>query len=160
MSLVPYEDPEPVIIHRSELKPSDPSDPPSRWRQFLDAVRAAVGLKPLYLCERWAEARVRKEEVKTESDELDNEIKLLKAKQEYELITAKVREQDAKTKQIEAKTLGMRAQTRLMEKAAKAAQISPAEADAWLASIKQRIELEHGGHIEVELPEPPSADQS
>src|SRR5262249_18439192 len=57
----------------------------SAWRRFADAIRQCVGLKPLHLAERFAEAKVRLAE--SEADAV-----LLKARAQYELSVAKVRE--------------------------------------------------------------------
>jgi hypothetical protein len=105
MSLAPYDKPEQTVVQKSDLKPIDPTDKPSWWLRFLNDVRTTIGMKPLSLSERWAEAKVRTQEVKVESEEIDKEIKLLKAKQEFEETMAKVRQMDresaAKAKYIE-----------------------------------------------------------
>jgi hypothetical protein len=167
MSLVPYDEPEQNVVQWAELKPIDPADKLGWWRSFFDDVRAFVGMKPLYLSERWAEAKVASLEVKVESEEVDNEVKLLRAKMDYEKVMAEVREKDresaakaekekAVAEYVGAQTRVLTAQSRLLEKASKAKQMSPDEARAWLEETQRKIELLHGGCVEYKLPELPS----
>ena len=63
------------------LKPAGRRGSPSRWTWLIDALRRIIGLKPLYLAERWADAKVRQEEATADA-------KLLAAKADYERVMA------------------------------------------------------------------------
>ncbi len=171
MSLpAPFEEPSKVVIQRANLKPIDPDDKPNWWRSFVDDLRAFIGMKPLYLSERWAEAKVGALEVKVESEKVDNEVKLIRAKMDYEEVMAEVREKDresaaraekekAVAEYIGAQTRHHTALARLLEKASRAKQMSPDEARAWLEETQRKIELNHGGCVEYKLPDlPPPAE--
>lgn len=84
----------PVSISKTVLEPQKPTDNPSMFVKFVNFVRQNIGLKPLELAERFAEAEARKREAQADSFEVDNQVKLLKAKQEYELVQAEIRRMD------------------------------------------------------------------
>jgi hypothetical protein len=98
-----FEEPEQAIIQRSELKPKDPKDQPSRWWRFINGLKTTIGLRPLYLTERFAEAKVC-------SIETDNQVKLLNAKKDYELAMV-----EAEKKRQEATLLGAQAREKNAE---------------------------------------------
>jgi hypothetical protein len=58
-------------------KPADTRSSPSCWAKFVDALRRTIGLKPIHLVERWAEAKIRQEDATTDA-------KLLAAMADYE----------------------------------------------------------------------------
>ncbi len=80
MSLLPSKEPG-TVVQQTQLGPSDPKDERNWWHKFVNFLRQNIGLKPLYLAERFAEARVRKEEVEAEKT-------LLEAKSIYEMTVA------------------------------------------------------------------------
>ena len=135
---------------------SDARDSRSGWQKFIDGLRQSVGLKPLYLAERWAEAKVRQEEI-------DAEARLLEAKANYELAMAEVRkmEREGQSKQqIDEAIAGfIRSQTdtpeivlSIIQNLSDASTLAPGEALANLEDVIKRIEL-HGGAVEVDLPD-------
>ena len=166
MSLAPSDPPGEIVAQRTEFKPLDRRDPPSRWRRFVDFLRVNIGLKPLHLAERWAEAKVFNEEVEAQA-------KLYQAKAEYEKVLAEAhrieRESKAKAEKDEAEAKRLRAQARqeaadarIREKAARlmeASNLSPQEAIERLLAIREQLELLHGGRAEFQLPEPSDEDE-
>lgn len=62
-------------------------------------------MKPLYLAERFATARVRQEEADARNSEIEAEIKLLKAKTDYERTMALIRNEELEAKGKFLKTL-------------------------------------------------------
>lgn len=46
----------PLSICKTELAPVNPADKPSGWRSFVNSVREAIGLKPVELALRFADA--------------------------------------------------------------------------------------------------------
>jgi len=161
MSLVPLEDPHQTIVQKTTLGTVDPSDSPGAWRTFWDAVRTAIGLKPIHLAERFAKARIQVIEV-------DNEIKQLKAREEFEKTMAEVskikldgqasaEKIKAEAQILRAKARQEKAKARVFELAARQIEsrmLSPEEALERLLEIKEKIELVHGGAIEFQLPKP------
>jgi hypothetical protein len=160
MSLMPTEEPKPLAIQKTTLAPASPSGSRGGWWKFLDALRAAIGLKPLELAERFAVARVRQQEMMTETQEVENEIKLLRAREEFELIKAEVERRRTQTASVakiaRAKVRMENARAKIVELAAKqleASQSDPEEALQRVQDVIRQIEL-HGGRVEVEIPEP------
>lgn len=172
MSLAPQNEPQSAIVQRADLKPNDPKDPPSAWQSFVNGLRRLIGCRSLELSDRYAEARVCIAEAEAEGIRIENEIKLLKARQEFEEAAARAAqirsqtEADAKKASADAKvkaaqSRSINANTRVTElalKLLKAGEMSPAEAREWLEESMQRIAL-HGGTVELQLPEP-SDDES
>jgi len=162
MSLpIPYDEAERDVVQRVDLKPRDASDPPNRWRKFLDDLRAIIGAKSLYLCERLAEAKIRAQEVQVETIEVENEIKLLKARQEYEEVMARRRQSEleaaakadkekALADQVRARTQALETVTRSAAKALDGRKMSRDEARIWLAAVVQQIEV-HGGSVDIDI---------
>jgi hypothetical protein len=156
MSKLPAERPsDELVVQESVLRPINPQDKPSRWKRFLNGLRTTIGLKPLYLAERFATAKVRKEEI-------DNDIKLVNAKLEFQKTMAEMRrlERESKSKSAEtkAKTKKIQVETQIQEWALeqlKAKNLSPEEAANHLAEIIQKIELIHGGRVEIPLAQDP-----
>lgn len=157
MSL-PSDLPEPITIQKTDLSPARPSDSQSLWKKFIDGLRTAVGFKPVYLAERFAEARIA-------TTEAENEIKLLKAKQDYELVQAQIRQMDGTTEanRLDAETKARRAnaearrdesKARMMEwvvQQLKAGTLSREEAGERLREVISQIEM-WGGYVEFDLP--------
>jgi hypothetical protein len=83
MSLLTPSGPEELVIQETQFASSDPQDPPGIWRAFVNYLRTKVGLDPPDLAKRYATAKVCKEEI-------DNQVKLLKVREEYELAMAEV----------------------------------------------------------------------
>lgn len=166
MNLIPFEDPPEVTVQKTELKPLDPKDSRNLWQRFVDGLRQHIGLKPLYLTERFAVARIREVESANESREVDNQVKLLQAKLEYERFQVEARQaeqslelerqkaaEDIRLKKEQTKR--EKANRNLSEQAAKllsAAQQTREEAIEVLKDVIARIEL-HGGDVEINLPE-------
>jgi len=166
MSRAPSDPPDQVVAQRTEFQPIDRRDPPGRWRRFVDFLRVNIGLKPLDLAERWAEAKVFTQEVEAQA-------RLYQAKAEYERVMAEARriereskakaERDgAEAKRLRAQARQATADARTREKAARliaAGNRSPEEAAAKLRAIIEQLELLHGGRVEFQLPEPPDEDE-
>lgn len=90
---------------------------PGFLRRVCDFFRRNIGLKPLYLTERAAEAEVRRREAVAESLEIENKAKAIKAQSGYEHLQAKIRcmELDAEAKHAKtmAEVAAIRATTEL-----------------------------------------------
>ncbi|MEK6258342.1 MAG: hypothetical protein AABP62_06945 [Planctomycetota bacterium] len=117
MNNFPPEDTMPqTALTKIDVVPADPSDRPSLWRQFINCVRQSIGLKPLELSIRFVEAEVQRREAEAESQEVDNYVKLLKAKLEYDLIQAEIRhldlQSDGQSKKAIAEEAKIRVETR------------------------------------------------
>lgn len=163
MSVVPPNESE-VIVSRTDLRSVDPNESRPVWKRFLDAVRQTVGLKPLYLAERWTTARVRQEEV-------DADARLLVAKATYELAMAEARRIELEAKGKFAKDTAdaeyVRTHTEILRDtlgratSPLAAELldrrSPAEAAEYVNDMIRQIHL-HGGCVEIQLPQSPSED--
>lgn len=101
MNLIPQgddptvEDEEQAVVQKTDLAPISKDDPPSKWKEFLNTIRTFVGMKPLYYADRFAEARV-------QEIEIENQIKLIQAKGDYELKMAEAAKKRAEAKKIES----------------------------------------------------------
>lgn len=162
--LIPFEHqpPSPVSISCTQLTPKKPSDPPGLWQTFVDFVRKVLAAKSYQLTERFAEAEVQKREAEAESVRVDNEIKLLKAKQEYEQVQAEIRRQDlvargeaekaqAEADKLNAEVRSEKAMARIREAAAREIErrkLPPEEAEKWLQQIIDKIRS-LGGEVEI-----------
>lgn len=155
MSMVPHEENE-LVVQRTDLEPFNRKDARSIWETFLDGIRATIGLKPLYLAERWAEAKVRQEEA-------DATARLMEAKAKYELAAAEARKLQLEAEAAYAKGMAeadrIQIQNSLLAKASNplAAELLAAgtrdarEAFEYMNRVIQQIEM-HGGVVEIELP--------
>lgn len=152
MSLVPSNQPD-TVVQQTEFEPADAKDTRTAWQKFVDAIRQSIGLKPLYLAERWAVARVRNEEI-------DADAKLLDATAKYELAAATAKQialqaegKHAKdmaiAKLIESKTKDTPDPNTVVE-LLEAGDISIEDALANLESIAQQIRM-HGGSVELRI---------
>ncbi len=157
-NLIPHpDDPRSAVaVSKTELKPVKATDEPGLWRKFANFVRQNIGLKPLHLAERFAEAEI-------DSREAENHIKLLKAKGEYELVQAEIRRRDleaegqhekvtAEAEQIRAKARSAKARARIAEAAARAIERrgqTPEQAMKRLREIVDKIR-NLGGDVEIE----------
>lgn len=99
MNLIPHEESE-RIVQRTTLEPSDKDDTRSSWKKFVDAIRQSIGLKPLHLTERWANAKVRQEEA-------DADAKLFAARAQYELAAAQARKIELQAEGEHAKDMAI-----------------------------------------------------
>lgn len=152
----PPDDTNELIIHKTQLSPDDPKDKRTTWQKFVDGLRQTIGLKPLRLVERWAEARVRKDEVETE-------LRLLEAKGKYEFLMARVRKMDRESLSAqgltEAKADFIRSKSTLsgdvpdaLKTLIDSASSDPADTLEELKDVIRRIEIQ-GGTVEFDLPE-------
>lgn len=164
--LIPRDDdpPNATAISRTSLLPVNKGDRPSTWRWFCDGVRQLVGLKPLDLVMRFAEAEARKREAEAEGLEIENELKLLQARNDYELVQAEIRRQDLesqnKAEEARALTDRIRAETRttaalasIHETAAREIErrkASPQETRERLKGIVDKIRS-LGGEVEIQI---------
>ena len=150
MSLVPAEKEPNPVIQRTELESIDKNEPAIRWAKFCRWVRKAVGRKPRELAERFAEAEVK-------SREIDNEIKLAKAKADYEKALAEARKiereaegnlelQRANAEKLKADARIKKAVARLIESKER----DPAKIAKRLKVIIEQIRLA-GGSVEIEV---------
>lgn len=169
MSLVPFDQPEEAVVQKTEVVPANPKDTPAWWVKTLNCLRTAIGLKPLYLAERFAIAKVRLVEVESESRHADNHIKLLNAKLEAEKVMSAVRiaEAEANTKKeretaitrhIAAQTKDLQERARLAAKARKHLEDiskTPKELTEHLQSLIKQIEMA-GGSVELDIPDLPT----
>lgn len=158
----PEESGTPVAISKTDFQPVKSSDQAGVFRQFVNFVRLHIGLKPLELAIRFAEADVRKREAQTETIEVENQIKLLKAKQDYELIQSEIRRRDleaegkaelakAEADKVRGRNRSSKAIARIQEAAAREIERrnqSPEEAILRLKTIVDKIRAA-GGDVEI-----------
>jgi predicted oxidoreductase len=167
MTLVPSDKPTELVISKVELRPIKPADKPGIWWKFLNSLRQTVGMKPLELVVRFGEAKVVAKELDNDSKDVDNQVKLLQAKADYERVQAEIRERDrasqAKADREAVVTRGMAAGAQIQEWAAqqlKARKKTPDQLAGDLMAIKHQIEVVHGGRVELELPPVPDHHSS
>ena len=158
MSMLPYEEEEreELVVQRTDLQPADVRDSRTRWDKFIDVLRTTVGMKPLYLAERWALAKVRQEEA-------DADARLLAARATYEQAMAEARRIELEAESHFEKSMAeaeyMRLRSDLIRSATNplASELLAAttqdttELLARLEDVMNRIEL-HGGTVEIDLP--------
>ena len=154
MSNVPPDKGE-LVVHKTELEPIDPGDSRSAWLKFVDGLRHTIGLKPLYLAERWTEAKVRQEEA-------DADTRLLAAKAEYELAMAQARSLELAAQGKLARDVAeaglLRAQANAIDMASnnvvaelmQSASADPSEALENLKSVIEQIKM-LGGNVGIDL---------
>ena len=150
----------PVVVEglRGELARLEARMPPQRHGSgFIDSLRQTVGLKPLYLAERWAVAKVRQEEVNVDAT-------LLAAKAQYELATAEARRIELEAQAKYEKSMAEAERIRIFNELAATASSSlvanilsantqtPDGALHNLMQVIQQIHM-HGGMVEMELPQ-------
>ena len=80
-----------IAVARTTVGPENPQDSRSLWDKFVDGVRQAVGFKPVFLSEKWAEAKIRQENAKAMRDEAEAVARVLEARSNYEAKMAKIR---------------------------------------------------------------------
>ena len=118
-------------------------------------MRQTIGLKPIHLAERWAEAKVRQEEV-------DAEARMLAAKANYELAMAQIRkmEREGQSKQdvdgaiadfIRQQSGSPEIVMSVLKNLRDASSQSPKEALEHLQDVIKKIEFQ-GGDVELDLP--------
>jgi hypothetical protein len=153
-------EPERAIVVRTEMEPNSASDSPSKWRSFVDGLRRLIGLKPIHMAERWAGAKIT-------SVEVENQAKILKARGDYELIQAQIRKMDQETAATQgtieaqvrtavAKASQEESKARILRSAAQQIQnrnITVEQAAENLQRIINVIEYQHGGRVEIQLPD-------
>lgn len=141
----PDDAPAPVAISQTELKPVKAADDPSLWRKFVNSVRQTIGLKPLELAVRIAEAEVA-------SREIENQVKLLKAKQEYERVQAEIQKTKAEAAEIRTKTRSKKARARIQEVAAREIERRGQTLEEAMQRFKQLVDKIQslGGDVEIE----------
>jgi hypothetical protein len=168
MCVAPSNEPESMTAQKSDLVPSRPTDSPSSWYRFLDSVRALLGAWPVHLGQRWAVAKIRKQEIDPESRAIENRIKFMNACREYEETMARAEQirlqaaTDAKKGEaiadhIAAQTRSLKADARMKEliiQMVRAEKMTPAEAQEWVVSVVERIRT-FGGSVGIETPELP-----
>ncbi|QDT42353.1 hypothetical protein Pan241w_24360 [Gimesia alba] len=152
MSMTPFEDDpviqqeeEQLVIQRTDLAPIEKNDPPSRYQRFLNQVRLFLGMKPLDLARRFTEARVRKEEI-------ENEVKLIQAKADYELKMAEAVKLRAEANQIKSEIKLPESDSDDPQLATMLQNHTPEEAMKKLQDIIDQIQIQHGGQVDLKLP--------
>ena len=149
MNFIP-EEPEQAIIQRSELKPKDPKDKSNRWWRFIIGLRTTIGLKPLYLTERFAEAKVC-------SIETDNQVKMLNARKDFELAMVEVEKKRQEATLLGAQAREKNADAHIKELAAnymETKKLPPEEILEKVKSLMSQI-ASYGGCAEIKFPELP-----
>lgn len=174
--IIPRSDDQPsaVAVSETQVGPKRSNDSPNLWVRCWNSVRTHIGLKPLHLVERIAEAQTRSKEVDVESKEIDNRLKLIKAKQEYELIQSYIRINEMKAagelEKVQAEIDAIRGKVRSkkkQERIEKAAERelakrgqSPDQAMEEMLKLISKVEAA-GGAVEFVIPEeiPPEEDE-
>ena len=125
-------------ITRTGLAPIGSTDQQSLWQRFLQALRNIWGNKPLEMSLRFAEAEVALRET-------ENQINLLKAKQEYELAQAEIRrldlESQANAAQANALAENIRAETRSIKAHARIQEVAAREVERRGLTLNQREQV-------------------
>ena len=155
MSLMPSEEEEEgCVISRTDLVPADKCDDPGCWERFKRFFRQHIGLKPLWLSQEYATARVEQEKAKARLMNAKAAATLQKGRGEYLKLLAEARsiERDSKVRETlaeaSAEESGLKAD--LLRRLLTAKDLSPEEAFEAYESIKSRIEL-LGGAVEIDL---------
>ena len=87
-----------TAISKTDLTPVSPTYTRGLWQTFLDFIRQNIWMRPAAsLAQRFAEAEVSKREAEAESRRIENEITLLRARQEYLKVKADIRRQDVES---------------------------------------------------------------
>lgn len=164
--LIPRDDdpPNATAISRTSLIPVNKGDRPSTWRWFCDGVRQLVGLKPIDLVMRFAEAEARKREAEAEALEIENELKLQRAKQDYDLVQAEIRRRDLesqnKTEEANALNSKIRAEARTTVAVARIHEAAAREIERRKAVPQETLERfkgivdkirSLGGEVEIQI---------
>lgn len=154
MSTVP-DLPEKAIVQRADLVPRDPKDNSSWWRRACDFLRTCIGMRSFDRADRWSEAKVRMEEEKVRGLTIENDIKLTRARIEFEQIEQRFRE--GKIEAIKAETAAQDELTQAKIRALfvdqlKAGTLTPEEAWEIIQDLKSRIHLA-GGQVDIDPPE-------
>lgn len=166
MSLAPPPKTDQTTLASVDLKPAASTDSPTIWRQFIDALRTAIGLKPIHLAQRYAEAKI-------ETIEVTSQAAILRARQDYEevmaLISLRVRDGEANRAKVMAEARKLRAEARqdeakarILELAARHLEdrsLSPGQAWEQVRSVLEKIESAYGGRAELQLPPPTNGRQ-
>ena len=145
-----------LVVQKTNLSPIDPRDSRNGWQKFVDGLRQTIGLKPIHLAERWAEAKVRQEEV-------DAETRMLAAKANYELAMAQIRkmEREGQSKQdvdgaiadfIRQQSSSPEIVMSILKNLRDASSQPPEEALEHLQDVIKKIEFQ-GGDVELDLPD-------
>lgn len=165
MTNLPPPEREEIIVGRTDLVPHDSVDKPSLWRRFIDGIRTVIGLKPLYLAEEWARAKVLEVETSAEKNTLDSQAKLLEAKAAYELAIAEARARtlgaegqhakdmaEAQLLETKSRLLASPEVQELSEQLIQGEDMEVADALDKLELLMQRI-LMNGGVVELAIPD-------
>ena len=147
-------------VKRTDYGPRDLNDKPRWWRRFCDGIRQTIGLKPLYLAEEFARARIDRERADAEgarasgrAEEMQAAAKLVEASAQYKLARAK---SDAILRG-EADRPALKRHDgvdRLVETILEGRELSPAQAQRQFLDAISRIKLK-GGVVEFDLTEQP-----
>lgn len=152
MSTIPPKENE-LVVQNTELEPVDSKDERSIWYRLLDTLRTTIGLKPLYLAERWTTARIRNEEVNADTT-------LLAARAQFELAAAEAHRIQLEAEGRFQKDTAIAEYIRrtnsndddvsaLVQGLLEAASRSPDDCATDLLSVIERIQL-LGGTVEIE----------
>jgi hypothetical protein len=159
MTMVP-DAPKKTALQKADLKPDDVTYKPGRWTTCINFLRIHVGMLPLDLSKRWAEAKVCQEEEKAYEKHIENEVKLIKARQEFEQVRLELRKQRTEIRSIAAEARSKEEDARikrLVRIQLEASGQTSEEAVEHLKSVMKQIEFA-GGHVDLELPEPPEEE--
>lgn len=152
--LVPEETKLPV--QRTDYGPRNLRDRPSWWRRFCDGVRQTIGLKPLYLAEEFARAKIDRERAAAEQErasgrarEMEAAAKLVEAGAQYQLARAKA---DAIGRGEAELKPGSRDDgvDDLVRTLLAGRRMSPGDAQQQVLDAIKRIELQ-GGSVEIDV---------
>ncbi len=172
MSDIIRQNEEPITsVSRTEFRPKDITDNRNLWLRFVDVLRQTIGVKSLELAQRYAEAKVSAQEVDVEASKIENQVKLLKAKRETEMVLADIRRKDLEAKGEFEKAKAIAQSLRNGIKSEKARRRIEAAADQAIERRNESLEekiarleeamariMAAGGQVEFELPDTESQE--
>lgn len=149
MSLVPSDEVE-IVVQQTSFSPANASDSRSYWTKFIDLCRRCVGMKPMVLADRFAEAKVAQEEATATAIllEAQGKFELAKAEAAARLMEAEGKSQkDLATARLIDGIADGNADQALVDTILKGKSVTTAEALEQVELISEQIRL-LGGHVE------------
>ncbi len=154
MALLPHDDQKKEVAHQLQIR-SEKKPRPGLWKRFVDGVRQTIGLKPLHLAERWAEAEIAVREAEASKSVYEGMATFENAKAARLKAEGEHRRDCAAADNTAAKTELVRVMTEKLEGADK---LDPQEARENLRRAIEAIQRE-GGTVEIEFPQLPGDEE-
>jgi hypothetical protein len=170
MNMFPSDEKNELVIQRTDLRPIDRADSRSLLERLFDALRQTFGMRPIYLIERFAEAKVAQEESKVRQSDAEANAKLLAAQADYTLKMAQARQIELAAKGKFAIDMAYAEKLQIVNELlrdvkdplvvqlVRSAFANPDDAIQMLKEVIGRIERK-GGTVEFDLPPPTEASE-